>query len=198
MSNWNVILNIITLFITLISLLCFLSTRKETKKKKKEEEKNKVNNKKIKQIDETKLEETITMWKMGLGDMNKYLKGENPLPKKTIKATSDSWECREMNNYINTECNIILTSEEFQILSMGHIPEAMEDHWFMYCDENSVNYFRSWTGIQIFKGFYKSENDQYVIYSLEINDNKEEYNEPEINKSIQLFNYLITAECKTY
>jgi len=81
---------------------------------------------------------------------------------------------------------------------MGHIPEAMEDHWFMYCDENSINYFRSWSGIQIFKGYYKLENNSYIIHTLEINDNKDEYNETDINKSLKLFNDLIVSECKTY
>ena len=59
---------------------------------------------------------------------------------------------------------------------MGHIPEVMEDHWFMYCDENSINYFRSWTGNQIFKGYYRLENeslydalDPYQSYNLRKN-----------------------------
>ena len=72
----------------------------------------------------------------------------------------------------------------------------MEDHWFMFCDEKSVNYFRSWTGIQIFKGYYKLENNSYIIYALEINDNKDEYNETDINKFLKLFNDLIVSECK--
>ena len=74
----------------------------------------------------------------------------------------------------------------------------MEDHWFMFCDEKSVNYFRSWTGIQIFKGYYKLENNSYIIYALEINGNKDEYNETDINKSFKLFNDLIVSECKAY
>ena len=74
----------------------------------------------------------------------------------------------------------------------------MEDHWFMFCDDNSINYFRSWTGIQIFKGHYKLENGSCVIYALEINDNKEEYNEDDIHQSLRLFNELITTECKMY
>lgn len=68
----------------------------------------------------------------------------------------------------------------------------------MFCDKNSVNYFRSWTGIQIFKGYYKLENDYCIIYSVEINANKEEYSENDIDSSLKLFNDLIISECKTY
>lgn len=66
----------------------------------------------------------------------------------------------------------------------------------MFCDENSINYFRSWTGIQIFKGYYKLEKGYYVIYLLEINNDKEEYGERDIYNSLNLFNDLIRANCK--
>ena len=140
----------------------------------------------------------INMWVNGSGDMNKSLKGENPLPPKKEKANIDSWKCIPLSKYKKINCNIVLTKEEFDILSMGHIPVAMEDHWFMYCDENSINYFRSWTGIQIFKGYYRLENVSCVIYLLEINDNKDEYKEKSLKKSRDLFENLIISECKTY
>lgn len=149
-------------------------------------------------ISELKNKKTIYMWKNGLGDMRKYLNGENPLPKKDKKANADSWKCTPFSKCKKIDCNIVLTKKEFEILSMGHIPEVMEDHWFMFCDENSINYFRSWTGIQIFKGYYKLEENSYIIYALEINDNKDEYNETNINSSLILFNDLIVSECKTY
>ena len=150
----------------------------------------------IQLINDQQTKSAIYTWKNGLGDMNKYLNGENPLPKKDKKADANSWKCIPFTNCIRIECNIILAKNEFEILFMGHIPEVMEDHWFMYCDEISINYFRSWTGIQIFKGYYKLENNTYIIYALEINDNKDEYNETGINKSLKLFNDLIVSECK--
>ena len=79
---------------------------------------------------------------------------------------------------------------------MGHIPEVMEDHWFMYCDDNSINYYRSWTEIQIFKAYYKLIDNEYVIYNIEINNNRDEYSEDNIQKSLELFNNLILKESK--
>ena len=89
-----------------------------------------------------------------------------------------------------------ITKEEMNILKMGHIPEVMEDHWFMYCDDNSINYYRSWTGIQIFKAYYKIVDDEYVIYEIDVNNNKDEYNEENIQKSVELAKKLISNECK--
>lgn len=165
---------------------------------KRKEYLNKLVDKFEKKINVLKNKKIIYMWPNGLGDINKYLNDENPLQKKETKASAESWECIPFSKFKKVDCNIFLTPEEFWTLYMGHIPEVMEDHWFMYCDDNSINYFRSWTGIQIFKGYYKFQNNSYIIYSLEINDNRKEYNEENINKSIKLFNDLITLECKTY
>ena len=117
---------------------------------------------------------------------------------KNTKASAESWKCKPFDDFVKVDCNISLTKEEFENLSIGHIPESMEDHWFMYCDDNSINYFRSWTGIQIFKGYYKFENDLYNIYMLEINNNKEEWREDDINNSIKLFHDFVMFNSKNY
>ena len=39
-----------------------------------------------------------------------------------------------------------ISAEAMQEVRYGHIPEAMEDHWFMYCDESTIRYHRSWKG----------------------------------------------------
>ena len=115
--------------------------------------------------------------------------------KKGNRADADDWKCIPFSKFKKAECNIVLTQKEFEKIFMGHIPMAMEDHWFMYCDNESINYFRSWTGIQIFKGYYRFENNHYVINLLEINNNKNEYTEDDTKKSIETFNHLIKSEC---
>ena len=115
-----------------------------------------------------------------------------------IKATSACWECFPFSTCKRIDCNIILSPEEFKIISMGHIPDGMDDHWFMYCDNTAIKYFRSWTGIQIFKGYYRFENNSYIIYALEINDNEKEYSEKDTNKSLDLFKELITSTCERH
>jgi hypothetical protein len=43
------------------------------------------------------------------------------------------------------ECRIEVDAEDMEILRKGHIPNAQEDHWFMYCDDEHIRYYRSWT-----------------------------------------------------
>lgn len=147
-------------------------------------------------LEETKTKKVIQDWTTGLGDMNKAFNGENPLPNKKEKAYKNSWKNEDFKTFDKVDCNIKITKEEMNILKMGHIPEVMEDHWFMYCDDNSINYYRSWTGIQIFKAYYKIVDDEYVIYEIDVNNNKDEYNEENIQKSVELAEKLISNECK--
>ena len=70
-------------------------------------------------INKQKNEKAIYVWQTGLGNMSKYLNSENPLPKKDKKANADSWKCIPFSNFQKTDCNIVLTKKEFEILSMG-------------------------------------------------------------------------------
>ena len=105
----------------------------------------------------------------------------------------DDWIRKPFHSFKSYEYNTRLSMDEFNILKQGHIPDVMEDKWFIYCDEKSINYIRSWTGTQIYKGLYKIENNECLIYSLQINDNKKEYRPFSIYFSLGLFENLIDS-----
>lgn len=65
----------------------------------------------------------------------------------------------------------------------------------MFCDDQSVNYFRSWTGHQIFKGYYRFEGDFIVIYSLKINNDKSIYGERNISAALRSFEDMVGYHC---
>lgn len=95
-----------------------------------------------------------------------------------IKATKDSWKTLSMtNNTKELEIEINLTDEEIELIKLGHVPFEMEDHWFMYFDEddNTINYYRSWTGMPVFKGYLDPDNNK--VYKLIISLEKEVYTE---------------------
>lgn len=43
--------------------------------------------------------------------------------------------------------NLTLTTKEYARLSLGLIPEEMEDKWFIYLEDNKLYCHRSWTGL---------------------------------------------------
>ena len=80
------------------------------------------------------------------------------------------------------------------IVKYGHIPEAMEDHWFMYCDETTTRYYRSWTGICIFVARYEDDGSQCRISELQVNSDPDQYRGKGDEKDVALFLALLTEE----
>lgn len=77
-------------------------------------------------------------------------KGDKNNMKKEI-ATKDSWTTLPMSDkFEDMELDIHLNEEELEIVKRGHIPEVMEDHWFMYYENSKLYIHRSWTGFCCF------------------------------------------------
>ena len=139
----------------------------------------------------------LLLWKMGLGDSNKRLSGEDFNPKKEKKATAESWNTEPMvEPALEVDFRFRINPRQMEIISYGHIPEAMEDHWFMYCDESHIRYYRSWTGLFVFDATYVKADDGngFDVVKLRIhtdNDFSEEY----ARKNTALFKALLMDEC---
>ena len=138
----------------------------------------------------------LMLWKLGLGNMGKFFIGENPLPDKSVKATADMFDLKPMPDHDVTvvDTDIILSPEEMKIIQMGHIPESQEDHWFMYCTDHHIRYYRSWTGTCAFEARFHKRDGQYIIDRLKINQALCEFGVNGDEAGITLFRYLLTAE----
>ena len=135
------------------------------------------------------------MWTMGAGDSAKRFNGENPMPPKSKMATKDSWKNLPMPEKKTViPMNEMIPGEAMHIIKYGHIPEAMEDHWFMYCDEDTIRYYRSWTGICIYEAKYEEYEGDYRITSLSVNRDPEQYGCTDNQKDTNLFMALLTDE----
>ena len=140
-------------------------------------------------------QKALMLWKMGAGNSAKRFNGENPIPEKTKVATADSWKTLPM-----PERNTILPMQEeipataMSIVKMGHIPDAMEDHWFMYCDGDTIRYYRSWTGICVYVAKYELNGETCRITSLQVNRDPDQYGNTDDAHDRALFMALLTEE----
>lgn len=141
------------------------------------------------------VKKVLKLWTLGNGNSAKRFCGENPMPEKTEVATKDRWQTEPMpEGSPIVPMNVVLPSEAMRIIKYGHIPKAMEDHWFMYCDESTIRYFRSWTGHCIFIAHYVEESEVCRITSLQLNGNPEQYQYENEGCAIALFMALLTEE----
>ena len=138
--------------------LCLLNLRKEKNKKE--------------------LQQSILKYKE---DLKKH---------RSTKATKDSWKNIPIGSIVKEfDINITLSKEDMKLIKLGHIPYEMEDHWFMYVDEetNTINYYSSWTGIQVYKAYYKEE-EKVTIYKLIINKDENAFRYREKDDDIFMIN----------
>lgn len=137
----------------------------------------------------------LMMWKMGAGDSGKRFNGEDPIPPKTEVATKDSWNNEPMpDKHIVMPMDVTIPSAAMSIVKCGHIPHAMEDHWFMYCDDTTIRYYRSWSGICIFIAKYEDNGTECRITELMVNRDPNQYGSSNDEHDKALFMALLTEE----
>lgn len=146
--------------------------------------------------DAKKLSQAVMLWQLGLGNMGKLMAGEDPMPDKTKVAKSTSWKTKPMpqTGISRIEVSIGITEEDMGMIRKGHIPEAMEDHWFMYCDDEYIRYFRSWSGMCAFEAHFRKEENRYVIDEICMNHALEEFGVKGDKSGVALFLHLLSAE----
>ena len=72
-----------------------------------------------------------------------------------IKAKKQDWKIEEEVSTFNgdgIDLELNLNQREKYALELGETPLSMDDKWFIYCENNTCHFIRSWTGIEMFKG----------------------------------------------
>ena len=141
--------------------------------------------------------QAIAMWKLRFGNMNDVLLGIGGPEREKRRAIKSDWETHRMpRTRSHFDLDIELSNDDFETLAWGHIPEAMEDHWFMYFDGEAFCFYRSWTGFCIYRAYVKrSENPEnrggYAVYRATVNRSKKQYGEEDDKRDAVLVAILI-------
>ena len=77
--------------------------------------------------------------------------------------THNSWKFNPINMSIPLEYNRVLALDEWGLLKRGLKPKVMEDKWFIFLEENTMYFARSWTGYCIFSTEMKILNNETVL-----------------------------------
>lgn len=85
-------------------------------------------------------------------------------------------------------------SAELAQISQGLVPQAMEDKWFIYLDEDDWLYFhRSWTGACIYAVQLLRKAGGARTGTTWVNRNPEQYRRADSALDLQLLRFLIDA-----
>jgi hypothetical protein len=81
--------------------------------------------------------------------------------------------------------------KQYEKISLGLIPEVMEDKWFVFMENNILSFHRSWTGVCIYEVHFEKVDDKYLVKEAWVNRDSQQYKEIDSDYDCELLNFLI-------
>lgn len=107
-------------------------------------------------------------------------------------AQASDWQRKELPSEKGTlSIGRRFTLAEMEQVRRGCIPEQMEDKWFVYWENNTLYFHRSWTGICIYIARFHEEQDGYVMRDADVNRDPEQYQTTSDEEDVRLLSDLI-------
>jgi hypothetical protein len=108
-------------------------------------------------------------------------------------ARKDSWQIQPMPQ----ETAILsyreeFSSEEFEKISRGVVPEEMEDKWFIYLEGTTLCLHRSWTGTCIYQVELEAHAGTYAVRRALVNRNPAQYHATDDVYDAELLRFLVS------
>lgn len=77
-------------------------------------------------------------------------------------ATRESWQHQPFpEQAVPLSVERTWTEQEYERIRYGFIPQAMEDKWFIFLEEDTLYVHRSWTGLAVYKLSFVREGTIY-------------------------------------
>ncbi len=83
------------------------------------------------------------------------------------------------------------SEEEMDLIQRGVVPEQMEDKWFIYWDEGTLYFHRSWTGCCTYVVRFTAENGGWRMVEADVSRDPEEYAETDDEIDAMLISALV-------
>jgi len=107
-------------------------------------------------------------------------------------ATRGSWKIQPMpESKTSLHLDRFFSSEEYQRLRLGLIPQQMEDKWFIYLEDDWLCFHRSWTGVCIYQVQLKADAGGYQVAEAWVNRDPQQYKSTDDDYDATLLHYLI-------
>lgn len=111
---------------------------------------------------------------------------------KNKNALKSGWKTEPMpEEHVVLPFQYEFSSDEYDRLQCGSIPEQMEDKWFIYFKDNKLYCHRSWTGFCIYIAEFEVSEESSKIIKVTVNRDGEQYSERDNNWDCQFLVYLI-------
>lgn len=107
-------------------------------------------------------------------------------------AKQSDWRSKELPSERSTiSLDRHFSSDEIRRMQAGLVPEQMEDKWFVYWQDDTLFFHRSWTGVCIYAVRVVAEGDSYRMVEADVNRDPDEYGGTNDDHDAEMISYLI-------
>jgi hypothetical protein len=112
--------------------------------------------------------------------------------RQSIVAKPTDWKTEPLPSKRSTiRLGRTFSLKEMEHIGRGLVPEQMEDKWFIYWQEDTLYFHRSWTGVCIYTVQFTVEGDKYRMIEADVNRDPEQYQETSEEIDAAMISYLI-------
>lgn len=84
-------------------------------------------------------------------------------------ATAARWEHDDFGEGHEVPYGDTFSAAELEVLAKGIVPDEMEDHWFIYMEEETLHLVRAWTGYTMYRvHLVPAENGEHRVHRAEV------------------------------
>lgn len=107
-------------------------------------------------------------------------------------AEPSDWQNEALPAQRATVClNRAFSPADMRQIRLGLIPEAMEDKWFVYWQDDTLFFHRSWTGICVYMVRFAAESFGHRMIEATVNRDPQQYKETSDQRDAEIISYLI-------
>ena len=108
------------------------------------------------------------------------------------KVTKDQWETKLFPmKQITSSISMSYTDAQMERIQRGFLPRVMEEKWFIYWEDMTLYFFRSWTGFALFEVDFMARDAHYFSTVARLNRDEEQYSETDELFDCALIFFLI-------
>jgi len=108
------------------------------------------------------------------------------------KANRTDWEIKPLPSRRTTVAlNRGFDPHEMEHVRRGLVPEQMEDKWFIFWEDDTLFFHRSWTGFCIYVVHFVCDEDACRMLSAEVNRDPTQYRGVSDDQDARLILYLL-------
>jgi 8-oxo-dGTP diphosphatase len=110
----------------------------------------------------------------------------------TKSAAKADWQTKRLpSKHTTIALDRRFAPHEMQRIKAGLIPEEMEDKWFIYWQNDTLFFHRSWSAFCLFVVHFAKDAEWYRMCGAELNRNPKQYAETSDAKDASLISHLI-------